>query len=133
MQSKSRIKYFFLLSLATIMSLIQFLDLYRIFDEPNDALAHEVMNKENYISDKKVEFLLWRGADPSAPNTALNLKEENPYNFILMAAILNNRENIIPLLHGNYTSEQKEAALEYASQIENNQSKLKYNIESLFN
>ena len=104
------VKYFIFLFIILFLNMIQLLDLYRIFDDPSEALYYELSKKESFISDKKVEYFISRGADPRYSDRNLNNTDERYYSFTLTRAIGNNRINIIPLLKADYTKEQKEMA-----------------------
>ena len=83
--------------------------------KPNESLAVEIARSASYFSDKKVEFLIWIGADPAAKNIYFTNKSNVPSNFILTSAIRHKRFKVIPKLIGNYTKEQELIALSFAN------------------
>lgn len=96
---------------------------------PSEMLRKELNSKETYYSTKRVEFLMWLGADPAAHTLTGGMDQYNPYNFILINAIRNKRVKVIPLLAADYTEEQKRIALTLA---EDNQ-EIKEALIDLFN
>ncbi|MCO7226587.1 hypothetical protein [Pleionea sp. CnH1-48] len=104
-------KYFIILSILLVMAVMQLGGIYQLLEEPNKALSYELGRKESYISNKRVEFLIWRGADPTYVDKDLD-PTGDPRSFTLMMAIRNGRVEILPLLKADYSEEQKAIALE---------------------
>jgi len=100
---------FLVLSLVAVV----YLKIPEMIDSPNKHLAIELSRNETTISDYKIYFLIWLGANASAGDDESG-EINHPENVILFKAIRNKRYNAIPLLIAHYTPEQIDDAYNIA-------------------
>ncbi len=108
----------FLILLVVVIVLGTFFQLPKMIYRPSEMLGVELNKPSSSYSDTRVKLLIWLGGDASSPLLLTKNDENNPYNFILINAVLNKRIDVIPLLKADYSEQQEALAYEQAKEDE---------------